>query len=90
MAGLTPHAIYLFRRSLRARGLSMEQLAEDCGRGRSHLSQVIQGRRPGGYTWARIRSAVTPEEWKMLLQMEHCAAWNSAHPAPAEQGREAA
>ena len=90
MAGLTPHALYLFRRSLRARGSSMAELAERIGRGRSHLSQVIQGRRTGGYTWARIRSAVTPEEWELLLRLEHCAAWNSAHPAPAEQGREAA
>lgn len=90
MAGLTPKPLYLFRRSLRARGLSMEQLAEVCGRGRSHLSQVIQGKRPGGYTWARIREAVTAEEWELLKQLEHCAAWNSAHPAPAEQGRAAA
>lgn len=90
MSGLTPNALYLFRRSLRARGLNMATLAERIGRGRSHLSQVVQGKRPGGYTWARIRSAVTAEEWEMLCKLEHCAAWNSAHPAPAEQGREAA
>lgn len=90
MAGITPHAIWLFRRSLRARGQSMAGLAAQIGRGRSHLSQVIQGSRPGGYTWARVRAAVTAEEWELLCQMEHCAAWNSAHPAPVEQGRAAA
>lgn len=90
MAGLTPTALYLFRRSLRARGLTMADLAAQIGRGRSHLSQVIQGRRPGGYTWARIRAAVKPAEWDLLLRLEHCAAWNSEHPEAAEQGREAA
>lgn len=86
MAGLTPAPLHWLRVVLRARGSSMAQLAEACGRGRSHLSQVLNGKRPGGYTWARIRAAVTPEEWELLKQLEHCAAWNNAHPAPATQG----
>lgn len=78
MSGFTPIPISRFRDQLGSRGLTIERLADDIGRGRSHVSQVLWGHRAGGDTWARIRAVVTDEEWATLLQMEHCATWNAA------------
>jgi hypothetical protein len=84
MAGLTPLPLTRFRAQIGARGLSVEQLADRIERARSHVSQVLWGHRPSGDTWARIRAVVTDGEWDTLLQLEHCATWNSAQQAAGE------
>lgn len=84
MSGLTPFPLYSFRRMLRARGSSCEMLADEIGGGRAHTSQVLNGHRPGGDTWARIYAVVTEEEWAVLSQLEHCATWNRRQLAAGE------
>ncbi len=78
MSGLTPIALVRFRDQLGTRGSSFERLADEIGCGRSHVSQVLHGHRLGGDTWPLIRAVVTDGEWATLLQMEHCATWNTA------------
>jgi len=84
VSGLTPFPLYSFRRMLRARGSSCEILADEIGCGRAHTSQVLNGHRPGGDTWARIYAVVTAEEWAFLSQLEHCATWNRRQLAAGE------
>lgn len=80
MAGLTPTALADFRRLLRARGHSLEQLAADVGTHRTYLSKVLFGYYASPDTWSRIHAVVTPAEWAALCRVEHCPAWNN--PAP--------
>lgn len=84
MSGLTPVPLYAFRQMLRWRGSSCEQLADEIGCGRAHTSQVLNGHRAGGDTWARIYAVVTEPEWAMLSQLEHCATWNKRQLAAGE------
>lgn len=80
MAGLTPFAFSTFRRLLRARGSSLENLAAEIGTGRAYLSRVLWGHFASPETWARIHAVVTPEEWRALCDVEHCPAWNNQAP----------
>jgi hypothetical protein len=89
MSGLTPTALYEFRRLLWGRDFPLELLAAALPVGRSHLSQVLWGYRPSPETWQKVRAWVTPDEWAILLQLEHCATWNKAQEARESAGERA-
>ncbi len=52
--------------SLRGRGLNQTKLAQLAQCGRSHLSQVLSGRRNGSQTKRKLRAHLTEQEVKML------------------------
>lgn len=60
---------YAFHKSLRARGVKLDTLAEELKTTKSHLSMVFNGQR-GGYTRKHIAKLLTPEELNLL-------GWNS-------------
>jgi hypothetical protein len=78
VSGFTPIPLTHFRHALKARGVSLGELADQIGRARHHVSQVLHGQRNGAEVWPLIRAVVTAEEWAILLHMEHCATWNTA------------
>lgn len=84
MSGLTPLPVTHFRRSLRARGSNLATLADELGLSRNHLSQVLHGRRPGAEVWPLLQAALPPEEWSLLLRLQHCSAWNNSALAAGE------
>src|SRR4051812_33427102 len=81
MSGLTPTALYEFRRRLWGREFSLEMLAAAIPTSRPYLSQVLWGHWASPDTWQKIRAWVTPEEWAILLELEHCATWNKEQAA---------
>lgn len=54
-------------------GWSQERIAEEISTSRSHLNQVLRGKRTGGTTWKRVVK-VLPMPGVLLLQQ--CASWN--------------
>lgn len=72
MSGMKPIALTEFLRSLRARGKSLSIIAQELHCGRSHLSQVVNGRRSGGHTWRKLATVLTVDELKLL---ENCSTW---------------
>jgi len=68
MSGIKSVSLTWFYRSLRARGKNLTQIAADLHCGRSHLSQVINGRRSGGHTWRKLATVLSPEEMAMLAE----------------------
>ena len=66
MSGIKPVALTWFYRSLHARGTNLTRIADQIFCGRSHLSQVISGKRPGGHTWRKLMTVLTPEELTLL------------------------
>lgn len=55
---------------LQKRSLTIELLADMIFTGRPHLSQVLNGRRPGTRTWATLKKVLSAEEYDV--------AWNYA------------
>jgi len=55
-----------FYKALHGRGMTGTTLAAAIGCGRAHLTQVINGTRPGGHTWKKLLLAITEEEAKAL------------------------
>lgn len=72
MSGMRPIQMTLFLRSLRARGKTLSKIADELFIGRSHLSQVVNGRRSGGHTWRKLKKVLTVDELKLL---ETCSTW---------------
>ncbi len=68
MSGIKPIDLTNFYRSLHARGQTITDLAEALNCGRSHLSQVFNGKRPGTPTWRKIEKAelLTDHELRLL------------------------
>jgi hypothetical protein len=66
MSGIKDVNLSWFFRSLHARGMDVTKLAEQLMCGRSHLSQVLNGRRPGGHTWPKLQRVLTPRELQLL------------------------
>jgi len=61
----------VIRRALRMRGTTISRLAASCCCGRSHVSQVLNGRRPGGHTRRKLRGLLTLEEqWELGWERE--------------------
>lgn len=87
MSGLTPLPLTHFRKALRGRGVTFESLADEIGLSRTHVSEVLHGRRDGAEVYPRIQAVVTAEEWAHLLRMEHCATWNTAARAQGSTAR---
>ncbi len=84
MSGLTPIPLAHFRDAIGARGSSMSGLADDIGRSRPRVSDVIWGHRDGAEIMPLIRAVVTDAEWALLCRMEHFATWNNAQCAHGE------
>jgi len=60
-----------FRHGLRVRGVSISRLAEACICGRAHVSQVLNGRRPGSQTKRKLRSVLMlNEQWELGWERE--------------------
>lgn len=68
MSGIKPVALSWLYRSLHSRGKNLTQIAADLHCGRSHLSQVINGRRSGGHTMRKLATVLSPEEMAMLTE----------------------
>lgn len=68
MSGIKDANLSAFYRSLHARGQTITDLAEALNCGRSHLSQVLNGRRPGKPTWRKIIASelLTDHELSLL------------------------
>ncbi len=80
MSGVTPQQVADFRRALRGQGVTFAQLAFVADLGRTHVSQVLNARRSGGRSWAKIREAVwklAPSTIPQLDQLEQFATWNA-------------
>lgn len=68
MSGIKPIAVTEFIRTLKGRGMTLSELANQMNCGRSHLSQVINGHRPGGHTWAKLAKALPAEDVAKLRE----------------------
>lgn len=68
MSGIKPANLSDFYRSLHGRGQTITDLAEALNCGRSHLSQVLSGKRTGLPTWRKIQDAelLTDHELRLL------------------------
>lgn len=64
--GIKEQAIAEFYRKLRERGLTGTGLAALMMCGRTHLTLVINGQRPGAHTWRKLAQVLTPEEMALL------------------------
>lgn len=76
MSGLKPIALTLFYRKLHARPRpprTVEQLADKLFSSRAHLTEVLNGHRPGGPTWRKLARVLTPDELRLLGRDEHGA-----------------
>lgn len=62
MSGIKPMAVTLLRRKLVARGSSVSKVADQIFAGRSHVSQVLNGRLPGTQTWRKLERVLTADE----------------------------
>lgn len=55
-----------FKRLLRERGVTLGKLSVMLDMNRTHLSQVISGKRNGRHTWKRLKRVLTVDEWNVL------------------------
>ena len=87
MSGLKPIALTQFYRKLHARGLDVTTLARELHCGRSHLSQVLSGRRPGRPTLRKLEQSglLTAEEQALLASVPRATKshMGQIHHAPA-------
>ena len=81
MSGFTPIGLTRFRQALKARGCSLEQLAEQVGTTRSYLSRVLWGHLESADTRKRIHAVTTADEWAILCTVENWATWNKGQSA---------
>lgn len=89
MSLVTNPKLYDFHRWLRDpentfKPVNQAELAELIMTNRAHLSQVLNGKRPGGHTWRRLVK-VLPEAGLSLLRQS--SAWNKYAEAALEQRR---
>lgn len=68
MSGIKEPAMTAFYRKLRARGHTITSLADVMMCGRTHLTLVINGDRPGTQTWRKLKRVLTAEELALLEQ----------------------
>ena len=68
MSGIKPIDLTRFYRSIHARGLDVTLIAKAINCGRSHLSQVLSGKRRGSQTWRKIERSdlLTVDELALL------------------------
>ncbi len=69
MSGIKPIALGNFYRKLHARARrprTVEQVAARLFLNRQHLTEVINGTRPGPRTWPRLAKLLTPAELALL------------------------
>lgn len=76
MSGIKPRELQKFYDSLRARGVTLRQLAELTERTRPTITRVINGTRRRGPAWKRLVKYLTPEE-VALLDVAHRSPWNT-------------
>lgn len=76
MSATKPIALVEFYRSLHARGLTVELLAEFIGRSRSTVTRVLNGSRRRGPVWRRLAGHLTPRELE-LLDVALSSTWNT-------------
>lgn len=68
-------ALEAFRHALkRNEGMTFGDLAAHANVGRTHLSQVLTGKRSGRQTWKHVISLIGNET---LFHLKQCSAWNS-------------
>ncbi len=67
MSGIKDADLAEFYRSLHRRGQTITDLAETLNCGRSHLSQVFNGRRSGKPTWRKIEEAELLTDHELTL-----------------------
>jgi hypothetical protein len=66
VSGIKSDHIAAFHRKLRARGTSITQIAAQIYCGRSHVTQVLNGSRPGAHTWPKLERVLTTAELALL------------------------
>jgi transcriptional regulator with XRE-family HTH domain len=54
----------MLRELLAKRDMTVEKLADQIFTSRSHLTQVLLGQRPGGFTWPKLKRVLSDEEYK--------------------------
>ena len=69
MSGVKEMALIEFHRSLKAMG-GVSGLAENARVGRSHLSQVLGGGRPGAATWKHVLPWLSDSQVELLRRCE--------------------
>ena len=84
MSGIKPIDLTRFYRKLHANGSTVEKLAEKLYSNRAHLTQVLNGTRPGGQTWRKLARVLTTDELALLGRDEH----GKKLPSPAAVPRE--
>ncbi len=67
MSGIKDDNVAAFYRSLGKRGQGITSLAEAINAGRSHLSQVLSGKRTGKPTWRKLMAAGVLTERELWL-----------------------
>jgi acetolactate synthase regulatory subunit len=77
MSGIKSGHLTEFYRKLRARGMTVSKLARKMMAGRTHLTLVINGDRPGSQTWRKLERVLKTEELALLQaakrEREHAA-----------------
>lgn len=71
MSGVKEMALMEFQRSIRGIG-GVSGLAIKARVGRSHLTQVLAGDRPGGETWRAVLSCLSEGQVELLRK---CSCW---------------
>jgi hypothetical protein len=75
MSGLKPVEMSEFHRRLRARGMSINALADAVARDHSTVSRVLNGARRRGPIWRRLEQLLMPAELA-LLDVAQASTWN--------------
>lgn len=77
MSGIKPLALTEFYRSLKARGVTTDDLAERIGVSGATVRKLIGLlKRRRGLAWRRLQSHLTDREKQLLADVEQCSAWN--------------
>lgn len=77
MSGIKPLPLTEFYRSLRARGVTTQQLADELMVSGGTIRKLIGClKRRRGATWQGLLLRLTPRECALLFAVEQCSAWN--------------
>jgi hypothetical protein len=79
--GIKPTSLTEFYRSLRARGMTTDLLAEEIGRSGGAVRRVIGGLRRRAPWWSRFEALLTERERELLGDVEQCPTWNKPREA---------
>lgn len=77
MSGIKPQSLTEFYRSLKARGVTTDDLALRVGVSGSTVRKLIGLlKRRRGLVWQRLQNHLTERECQLLADVEQCSSWN--------------